>query len=163
MNKEIENLIQEIRDTFPLTPEERINYILKSEQCFELIYNLEPEELNNLLKFSEMDIIKAIIGREYCSQVNNSKVEHVRNLYHNKCAVCKFPLKEVLDAHHIIPKHLCGKNDTSNLIALCPTCHRIFHIIEKSGEVNEALKEYLNEKGFLETVNEYTKHLLKRL
>ena len=44
----------------------------------------------------------------------------------NKCTNCEYNL--VLDAHHIIPVCGGGKDTLSNLITLCPNCHRLVHI-----------------------------------
>lgn len=42
------------------------------------------------------------------------------------CSICGWD-KTSLDMHHIIPKSKNGTNEHSNLIALCPNCHRLAH------------------------------------
>lgn len=50
-----------------------------------------------------------------------------------KCAICAFPVWQVLQAHHI--RHVrtiaadpnAQLGDFDNLMALCPTCHAIAH------------------------------------
>lgn len=64
-----------------------------------------------------------------------------------RCAVptCRNIL--ALDLHHIIEVAEGGGNDPDNLIALCPTCHALFH----RGEVNrESIQIW---KGMLITLN----------
>lgn len=42
------------------------------------------------------------------------------------CVLCGWN-RTSLDIHHIRPSHLGGTNEHSNLIALCPNCHRLAH------------------------------------
>jgi len=43
-----------------------------------------------------------------------------------KCPLCGWD-KASLDLHHIINKKNGGSNDNSNLVPLCPNCHRMVH------------------------------------
>jgi predicted HNH restriction endonuclease len=43
-----------------------------------------------------------------------------------KCIICEWDICEP-DIHHIVPKNEGGTNDHSNLICLCPNCHRMAH------------------------------------
>lgn len=60
-----------------------------------------------------------------------------------RCAVpvCRDLL--VLDLHHIYQVSEGGKDDVSNLIALCPTCHRYYHAGIISREAIFAYKSIL--------------------
>lgn len=42
------------------------------------------------------------------------------------CAICGWN-KASCDVHHIIPVSNGGKNEITNLITLCPNCHRMVH------------------------------------
>lgn len=42
------------------------------------------------------------------------------------CAICGWN-KASCDVHHIIPVSYGGKNEITNLITLCPNCHRMVH------------------------------------
>lgn len=42
------------------------------------------------------------------------------------CAICGWN-KTSCDVHHIIPVSNGGKNEITNLITLCPNCHRMIH------------------------------------
>lgn len=44
----------------------------------------------------------------------------------NLCQTCKWD-KANCDVHHILPRSRGGTNDKSNLIILCPNCHRLMH------------------------------------
>lgn len=44
----------------------------------------------------------------------------------NICSVCEWD-KDSCDIHHIVPRHKGGTNELSNLIVLCPNCHRMAH------------------------------------
>ena len=45
-----------------------------------------------------------------------------------RCAVPTCRMILALDIHHILQVSENGPNELSNLIALCPTCHRLFHL-----------------------------------
>jgi 5-methylcytosine-specific restriction endonuclease McrA len=32
-----------------------------------------------------------------------------------------------IDLHHLVPVNENGQNDIANLLALCPTCHALYH------------------------------------
>ena len=40
------------------------------------------------------------------------------------CYLCGDPHKELLQKHHIVPQRYNGPDEDSNLVELCPTCHR---------------------------------------
>src|SRR5450830_1420091 len=44
----------------------------------------------------------------------------------HRCAIPRCDQTE-LDIHHIVPWETCRKHEYSNLIALCPLCHRRVH------------------------------------
>lgn len=46
------------------------------------------------------------------------------------CYICGWK-EATLDAHHIIYKSKNGSNDCSNLIYICPNCHRIIHTTDR--------------------------------
>jgi len=61
------------------------------------------------------------------------------------CSICNWK-ESSCDIHHIIEKRKGGKNDISNLIILCPNCHRICHAENKFD--NQFLIERSIEKTF---------------
>lgn len=44
-----------------------------------------------------------------------------------RCAVPTCRTILAIDLHHLLPVSESGANTSSNLIALCPTCHALFH------------------------------------
>lgn len=58
------------------------------------------------------------------------------------CVICGWD-KSTCDIHHIKHKSKKGSNDNSNLIILCPNCHRIAHVngYEEFGGVENLLKK----------------------
>lgn len=45
------------------------------------------------------------------------------NAYEHKCAICGYDEDErILEVHHLDENH--GNNDISNLVILCPNCHK---------------------------------------
>lgn len=48
------------------------------------------------------------------------------NIEIGKCEICSWD-KGTCDVHHRIPKKDGGTNERSNLILICPNCHRLIH------------------------------------
>lgn len=151
-----------IREDQPANPEERIRYIKNVKICYgiiEEIYKTDFEYMESILKEYWRDYRGLIIGHQFKKSLSASQCKRIKSNYHNKCAVCGLDIESLLEVHHIIPKKVCGKNDDSNGIALCPTCHVIFHDIEERG-IRPEIKNYLESTENFETVEEYTRHLL---
>lgn len=62
-----------------------------------------------------------------CSKRTISKILKRSN---KGCAICGWN-ESTCDIHHIIPKSVGGTNDNSNLILVCPNCHRVIHTTNK--------------------------------
>src|SRR5687767_3014645 len=60
-------------------------------------------------------------------KIPNNIVQHVLTEAGYRCAVptCRNIL--AIDLHHIVEVSEGGGNEPANLIALCPTCHALFH------------------------------------
>nr|ALO20951.1 putative HNH homing endonuclease [Microglena monadina] len=76
--------------------------------------NFEQGELDNLLENLKQE----------ASQL---KFESAYELFINKCRNKKYPDGIFLQKHHIIPVHMGGKNDTSNLVLISTRDHAIAH------------------------------------
>ena len=61
-----------------------------------------------------------------------------------RCAVPTCRTLLILDLHHIDEVSENGTNDTNNLIALCPTCHGLYHRKHISREAVSAWKVMLS-------------------
>jgi 5-methylcytosine-specific restriction endonuclease McrA len=158
---ELWKYIDTIREDKPTNTDERIQYTKNVKTCYGIINNLcetDFEYIESLLKKCFWDYRNLIIGHQFSKSLSSSQCKRIKKNYQNKCAVCGLDIESLLEVHHIIPKKLCGKNDDSNGIALCPTCHVIFHDIEGNGFRTE-IKNYLESNGYFKVVDEYTKHL----
>jgi rubredoxin len=56
--------------------------------------------------------------------VSETKKKYVASMQNWKCGNCKKQLNHVFEIDHHIALQNGGSNDVSNLIALCPMCHR---------------------------------------
>lgn len=65
-----------------------------------------------------------------------------------RCSVPTCRTILAIDLHHLEPVAMNGGNDAANLLALCPTCHRLHH---KGVIPAEALKVY---KGIIVSLNQ---------
>lgn len=63
-------------------------------------------------------------------------VANILKRAHVGCSICGWN-ESSCDIHHIIPRSNGGKDEMSNLIIVCPNCHRICHTTQKYS------KEYL--------------------
>lgn len=60
-----------------------------------------------------------------------------------RCEACDFgnlhwcPPRHLLDVHHVVPRAIGGSDVASNLIVLCPTCHRVAHIGRSMTDIEE--------------------------
>lgn len=52
--------------------------------------------------------------------------------------------KPYLEAHHIVPLAEDGPDELSNMVALCPNCHRKMHVVGYTDDVAKlmALAEF---------------------
>ena len=60
------------------------------------------------------------------------------------CEICGFPVSELLQVHHVIPKSRGGSNKQSNKVQLCPTCHYTLHRCAEHG-ISEAVRDYYSD------------------
>lgn len=69
-----------------------------------------------------------------------------------KCSICGWN-ESTCDIHHIISKKNGGTDEMSNLIYICPNCHRICHTINKYSI--EFLKSHSLDKEYPNWINYY--------
>lgn len=65
------------------------------------------------------------------------------------CQICNWN-ESTCDIHHIIPKKEGGTDDISNLIIVCPNCHRVLHTIK-----NRYFIDFLLSKNIFNTFNNW--------
>ena len=70
--------------------------------------------------------------------------EIVKRNANGVCQLCGNPApfqdrkgKPYLEAHHILPLASNGPDHISNMVALCPNCHRKMHIVEDQADINK--------------------------
>ena len=87
-----------------------------SKECF-ILFNRDPERKHSR-------------GKKATEEINYSS-KLFRKIFiekkGNKCALCEYSVKEVLNIHHIIERKNGGSNEENNLIVLCPNCHAEIH------------------------------------
>ena len=104
----------------------------------------EKQTRNRLKQYSEgkQSSKKNIITRSV-NQSDPILKEHIKQLYRYKCQICTEQIKKVgwsaslsiqeefefltADAHHVDPLELNGVDAPSNIICVCPNCHRKLH------------------------------------
>lgn len=153
--------IQSIRNFYPTTPEGRILYIKIYDKCIELINNISEDEYDYIVKKKGFLKMSEFIAGAYY-QVANGYHDYIKEKFSNKCIFCGFDDFDILEVNHIIPRSMGGKNDESNLLAVCPNCHKIIHIVERLGIITEDIKSYYIKKGTYDIFLFYLKHLLKQ-
>jgi len=79
--------------------------------------------------------------------------------YRNKCAICRLSVKDVLTIHHIIAKRHGGNTRSSNLIPVCPNCHKLLHIIQSDSEISDVLDAYIKKHKLRTNLEKYCAHL----
>ena len=70
------------------------------------------------------------------------------------CEICGFPVSELLQEHHVVPRSRGGSNRASNKIQLCPTCHYTLHRCAVKG-ISSAVRDYYSD--FYETFEGYVR------
>lgn len=102
----------------------KTGYSIKCTNCRKK--RILKNEVTNILEYSNRTVQKILKRANIC------------------CAMCSWDLG-TLDIHHIKPKAKGGTDEHTNLICLCPNCHRLAH----SGFYkSEQLFEYSMDKMF---------------
>ena len=69
--------------------------------------------------------------------MNTEKYMELKNLAISRDGKClKCGTSENLIAHHIIPRHVNGKDELNNLATLCRSCHKKVHVSMANGVTN---------------------------
>ena len=107
---------------------------LESEQC--ILPQGEPEEVQEIARRYNSRIAKV----RYHQPVFRARVIHA---YEERCAVCRLPFPELLDAAHIQPDSEGGSTRISNGLSLCKIHHGAYdaNIMGISPEYKIEIKE----------------------
>ena len=77
------------------------------------------------------------------SRVTTVQKRRLERLVNHRCEACRKPLGLTPDVHHITPRNEGGSNADSNLIVLCPNCHRKAH---SEAYTRKRLKEFIRKR-----------------
>ena len=139
--KIIKTICKECNSSFDALVKEldRGNAKFCSRTCVALYTNKNRENYNLICKHCSKSFNSVIKKSKYCSnsckqknyrlksKSNNTKDRTLLKLIREyPCEICNYD-KVHRDVHHIIPVSKNGKNEYSNLISLCPNCHREVH------------------------------------
>jgi len=156
----------DIRNNSPATPNERIQYIKSFDECKDLITEMSfssdrniREYISKKMSMAFNDDVLVIIGEDFKKQVSKKVKNDVISRNGGKCAICDFDVSEFLDAHHIIPAHMGGKNEIENLIPVCPICHRALHYIERNDKLPNKAIAHFKHIGKCDKLIDFTEHL----
>ena len=124
--------------------EETQTYIEKNAKASIISKELNHEEINQLTSMSETDLEVALetkdenaghIYKETISKVrkiNQKIIDDLKKRYNGEFQLCGVRVgydfgEEIVEAHHIEYFSQTQNNDSSNIIVLCPNCHRLIH------------------------------------
>jgi 5-methylcytosine-specific restriction endonuclease McrA len=133
------------------TLEQRIEYIDLYHKC--------SRELSELGYCFRNGIYEIITGNRYSYPTSPNQMKRLIKRYHGKCAICGFNIVSFLISHHIIPRHLGGNNNDSNLLPICPVCHKLMHMIENNTVKNNDVDRYIKRNKLSIKLHQYTEHL----
>ena len=130
-NKNISKGVKKYWKEHPATP---IEYEYICEKCGEtFISNRKisdkkkkhcPNCKRKVVHFQDIDKIDSI------KDLSKRTVTKILERADKGCAICGWN-ESTCDIHHIVERSNGGTNDMSNLILLCPNCHRIVHTKQK--------------------------------
>jgi len=89
--------------------------------------------------------IKDINSLTSIKDLSKRTITKILDRSHKGCSICGWN-ESTCDLHHIIPKFLGGNDENSNLIIVCPNCHRIIHTTNRYS--NDFLFNHSIEKEF---------------
>lgn len=110
--------------------------------------------VNELLELSKVETSKVLISGE-TYQRNNQAIARIKILRNFKCQLCGTSIQKknglfYVEAAHIDPKRLNGKETLENIILLCPNHHKEFDLgdLKILYRSNELFKFLLNNKFY---------------
>lgn len=110
----------------------------------EIIDGMSDEELESVITNSASGPAPT-----YTATVVQRRRDHllpglVKRRAKGTCQLCMKPApffdekgKPYLEAHHIVPLAQNGSDDVSNMVALCPNCHRKVHVLKAQADIDK--------------------------
>ena len=139
--------------------EQAVEYVEKRGRPSKVFKAINREEMEQLSSLSEHELEVALdrddassgyVCKEAVIKVRKFSKEIIDNLkayYCGECQLCGDNVgaaygKEIVEAHHIEYFSKTQNNDASNIIILCPNCHRLIHICNPSYSKQEGCFEF---------------------
>lgn len=121
-----------------------LNHIEKNSKPSKIAKLINSEEIEQLLSLSEDELESALNKDDDSScyvfkeaivkvrKINKEIIDKLKSHYAGECQLCGSKVgaefgKEIVEAHHIEYFSKTQNNDASNIIILCPNCHRLIH------------------------------------
>ena len=138
-------------------------YIEKNGKASDDTQSINNEEIGQLQSMTEIVVEAAIeskdesagyIYKETISKVrkiNQKIIDDLKMRYKGECQLCGAKVgcdfgEEIVEAHHIEYFSQTQNNDSSNIIVLCPNCHRLIHKCDPIYHKKELCFEFGNGK-----------------
>ena len=80
------------------------------------------------------------LRKDYLKRQANKLKPVLVDEVNERCEVCGYNEKSILQIHHILPIHKGGDNARKNLIIVCPNCHKTLHSLYRT--VSNKKKSY---------------------
>ncbi|MEG1608702.1 MAG: HNH endonuclease signature motif containing protein, partial [Clostridia bacterium] len=123
------DLLKYIEEKAEMCDEQLI--LTNNEKCE--LGNLHEEDLEYFCNISDLKSgYREIESLSRIRSVDTRIVEKLKNMYNGQCQLCGARIglefgENIVEAHHIEYFSISQNNDSSNIIIVCPNCHRIIH------------------------------------
>ena len=145
-NPYIEDVDGRNKLTFPLMAKkdyDKLSHFDTNEMEQEIIQDLGPEQFEATLSIVPPKKIETTVGRF----ARNGAVKlNALKRANGKCQLCdqngpfKYKQSYYLEVHHVKPLADGGIDDLTNVVALCPNCHRKVHMAPKPEYIEKMKK-----------------------
>lgn len=142
---------------------ETLSYVKNNSRPSKLHEMINSEEIQQLASLSEDELESALNTKDDGScyvfkeaivkvrKINTAVIDKLKLLYHGACQLCGGNIgfdfgKEIVEAHHIEYFSKTQNNDPSNIIVLCPNCHRLIHSCDPVYHKKECYFEFADNK-----------------
>lgn len=135
--------LTEFKEPTPIPENIYTGYLKKRERIVKKLSDKELDE--KISRHSGKASKRRTEGYKYCG--SSEIKEKAKRLANGKCALCKDEApfsnkigKPYLEGHHIVRLADGGADTVSNVVALCPNCHRKMHVLNRKEDVKILLK-----------------------
>lgn len=142
---------------------EALTYVEKNSKPSKISKLINSEEIEQISSLSESELEAALDTEDDTScyvfketivkirKINKDIIDKLKAHYMGECQLCGDNLgaaygKEIVEAHHIEYFSKTQNNDSSNIIILCPNCHRLIHSCNPVYHKKDSFFEFENGK-----------------